>query len=990
MRLHALTLRAIGPFADEQSVDFDQLGASGLFLLDGPTGAGKTAVLDAITFALFGPGERNGDDRLHSDFAAAGVEPRVVLEFSVRGVRHRVSRTPEHERPKRRGGGTTRQAAAVHLERREDGVWLSRSSNKAEVADLLADEIGLNREQFSQVVLLPQGEFARFLRAGDDDRRALLTKLFGTQLYDRITDELDRRRQAVVRDADTASLELHRRVAAAAATARLDGDGRDELSALTGAALTTRLDQLSGLLAAASRSASASATERGTAVASARTACAYAVDAAERVRRRAVARAAVAAHEAGRSDHEARVARLAAALRAEPVRSLLESAAEAAEVVRRARAAVLEVDGSATAALLSGRGVAELAGLVEQAAREAAGLRHLVDEEAGAGALHDTITVAETEHVALAATSARLEQRQVALPGELDEAVGAWRLAQSAIDGAHAAGAAGAQLRRRAAAAEQLRALEPDLVLARAASERGVAAYRAALADHVRMLEARLHGIAGELAAQLVEGRPCAVCGSADHPAPARRTRAAVTGRDVEAAAATAAAAERARDVFAAELERLECVHAELAMTVGDHDAAELAAQLAVVASAISAAEAARACEPELAARASALEAERDELLTAHPAAIAAERAAAHRLETARRERAQLAQRLEAAAGGAPSVYTRQQQLHELAERGAALHDAVASLASALGAAEVAVARAAAEASARGFADLDGARAAVRNPDEIAELDASVAAWSGERERRLAAMAEFADLDDSDADAVAAAAAAARDALDSAERSAAAATRDAELAQDAVARFTSARAEVKRAVDELALLEKRAAPVVYLAKLTRGMTGQRRVALTTYVLRHWFEQVVAAANVRLAGMSSGRYELVRVDEGASRAERAGLTLQVVDRHTGERRSTRSLSGGETFYTSLALALGLADVVRAEAGGVDLDTLFIDEGFGTLDADTLEEVLRVIDDLRDRGRVVGVVSHVTDLKDRIAERLEVRRNPDGSSRLRVVA
>jgi exonuclease SbcC len=137
-------------------------------------------------------------------------------------------------------------------------------------------------------------------------------------------------------------------------------------------------------------------------------------------------------------------------------------------------------------------------------------------------------------------------------------------------------------------------------------------------------------------------------------------------------------------------------------------------------------------------------------------------------------------------------------------------------------------------------------------------------------------------------------------------------------------------------------------------------------------------------------MSSGRYELVRVDEGDRRTERVGLTLRVVDRHTGESRSPRSLSGGETFYTSLALALGLADVVKAEAGGVDLDTLFIDEGFGGLDPDTLDQVMGVIDELRDHGRVVGIVSHVADLKDRVPERLAVRRKPDGSSTVTVVA
>ncbi len=202
--------------------------------------------------------------------------------------------------------------------------------------------------------------------------------------------------------------------------------------------------------------------------------------------------------------------------------------------------------------------------------------------------------------------------------------------------------------------------------------------------------------------------------------------------------------------------------------------------------------------------------------------------------------------------------------------------------------------------------------------------------------------------------------------------------------------FADARIALAEAAAEHERLTEAAGPVVHLARLARGVAGQRRVNLTTYVLRQWFEQVVAAANVRLAGMSSGRYELVRVDEGANRTERTGLTVQVLDRHTGEQRSARSLSGGETFYTSLALALGLADVVRAEAGGVDLDTLFIDEGFGSLDADTLDQVMAVIDELRDRGRTVGIVSHVSELKNRIAERIEVRRLPDGSSALRVVA
>jgi exonuclease SbcC len=163
------------------------------------------------------------------------------------------------------------------------------------------------------------------------------------------------------------------------------------------------------------------------------------------------------------------------------------------------------------------------------------------------------------------------------------------------------------------------------------------------------------------------------------------------------------------------------------------------------------------------------------------------------------------------------------------------------------------------------------------------------------------------------------------------------------------------------------------------------------MTLVTFVLRYWFEQVVAAANVRLAEMSAGKYQLVRVDEASRRDARVGLGLAVLDRHTGKERSPSTLSGGESFYTSLALALGLADVVVAQAGGAQLDTLFIDAGFGSLDPDTLDDVMAVIDELRGNGRVVGIVSHVPDLKERITERLSIRRvRPDGPSEIRMLA
>ncbi|MEO6886092.1 MAG: SbcC/MukB-like Walker B domain-containing protein, partial [Jatrophihabitantaceae bacterium] len=283
-------------------------------------------------------------------------------------------------------------------------------------------------------------------------------------------------------------------------------------------------------------------------------------------------------------------------------------------------------------------------------------------------------------------------------------------------------------------------------------------------------------------------------------------------------------------------------------------------------------------------------------------------------------------------------------------------------------------------------------RAAVLPTAQQHELRELVTAWQSVAERLAAelAVAEFTGLQDSDPVRAGERAAVLADELAAAQLLARRAGDALELARHAVERFEQCCRDIDQAQQALERVERESAPVVYLARLAKGVSGQRRVALTTYVLRHWFEQVVRAANIRLGSVSSGRYELIRVDEGATASARSGLTLEVLDRHTGEQRSTRSLSGGETFYTSLALALGLADVVKAEAGGVDLDTLFIDEGFGSLDADTLDQVMSVIDDLRDHGRVVGIVSHVAELKDRIAERIEVRRLPDGSSALRVVA
>jgi len=994
MRLRSLTLTAFGPYAREQRIDFDRLTSSGLFLLEGPTGAGKTTILDAITFALYGglAGDGAGQDRLRSHFAPPDAEPSVTLEFSLRGTGYRICRVPEHQRPKKRGDGFTTAAARVHLERAEEAGWVSLSANKAEAGEQVTELIGLNRAQFTQVMLLPQGQFAKFLAAGDDERRVLLTKLFGTELFDRITAELDRRRADAVRARQQAQEAITAAVSAAAEAAGLDAAGRDELLCLPRAERAVRLKEHADELAA-----TIAVTAAGLEVAAAQTEAAR--QAGEQARQRAARMtrltavlADLAGQEATRAGHEERASALAAARQAEPVRPLLAALAEADERVSAARAALAAVVPDPDEEQLAGNGGPRARARAEEAEQQAAALQHLVDAEQQLAQRERELAELQSAASPAVELAAALAAAQRELPGQIAAAGERLAGAQAAAACLPAVREQRAAVITRADAAGQLAGLEPQLAGQAAAARAATDAHQALVDVHQRLMQARLDGMAAELAAGLADETACPVCGSAEHPAPARAGAGAVSAQDVEVAARRRDEAAERREAAERERERLDRSAAALAAVAAGGSVADLQERVTELDRQLTAAQQAATVAEDAAAELDRLRAEQDR--------VARDRVTAERDATAAQQRAAqsaadlgaLQAGLADAAQGQPSVAARQQALRSGAAAGRRLAEALEALAAAVAGQRETAERAGAEALAQGFAGLAAARAAVLGPGQLAALDEQVRTWSSRLAALQAVVAgpELDGLDPAQAGAVAAAAGAAA----AAERQAGEAEQEVRTACEAAtaqaARLGDRLAEVTAAEQDADRLEEGTAAVIRLAGLAKGMDGHRRVALTTYVLRHWFGQVVSAANVRLAAMSSGRYELRRTDEGEKRRDRAGLTLAVIDRHTGEERSPASLSGGETFYTSLALALGLADVVKAEAGGVDLDTLFIDEGFGSLDAQTLDQVMTVIDELRDRGRVVGIVSHVTELKDRVAERLEARRLPDGSSEVRVVA
>ncbi|MFH8248872.1 AAA family ATPase [Microbacterium sp. B2969] len=992
MKLHRLELEAFGPFLERQTVDFDAFDAHGLFLIAGRTGAGKSSILDGICYALYGTAPRyDGSDRgLRSDHAAPHEPTEARLEFTAGGTRWRIARTPEYERPKARGEGMTPAKASVLLEERVGGEWTGRATKAREVGDLLDEIVGLNRDQFQQVILLAQNRFAEFLLARNDDRQALLRTLFGSRRYEEYEQAFEKRRrashEAMMTDAATLDALLIQ-----AETILVEED-------LVGAEADVEPPSAAGRLAAIER-----ALPRAT----------YRVD--ESVRRREEAEvahdAALAAYGALSAQRKLQEERLA--VRATYAALEQRETIVAADRVVLARARAAEAVRAPIEAARSARAAATAAGQAETVARSAwiaAG-----EENAEAPALRSLVDMLGGE-LAVAAHAAEAERTLPALLAardEMDRLVAASEAALATLAAAHAE------------RETRLAALEPQLAHARAAApalipaREAVAAARARLAagreaaDHARrvveaerthadalaaageatavvrrLLQRRLDGYAGELAATLVDGEPCVVCGASEHPSPAAPNDEPVTDDAVATAEASAASAAAVAEAASARARDARAAHHEASARAGGVAVDELEAAVAAAESTLNAAIDAEAVVVGLEAAiadvrsAGVTAAAEREALTAGLTGVIEERAAAQQHEASAREAVAHARGEHASVAMRIDWMTRRRDLaralaeaaEESARRGAAAVDAEASRDEQIAAGV--------------FAGVEDATLALLDePRQVrlaAEIRAHEIALSTQRERLRVLETDLAGVPDEPIDLAPAAAAAdaARDTRNTAVRSAA---RHAEVA-----------GQLERAASRAALAHAdsagRAAEHDLIAGLANAVAGRTdsRMDLETFVLAAELEEIAAAANLRLDAMSSGRYRLRHTDVVGARRVASGLGLEILDAYTGQARTPQSLSGGETFLASLALALGLAEVVTARAGGVRLDTLFIDEGFGSLDADTLELAMRTLDELRQGGRTVGVISHVEAMKEQLPAQLLVEATPRGPSVVRAAA
>ncbi len=1009
-----LTMQAFGPFAGVQAVDFTAFGERALFLIHGATGAGKTTLLDALCFALYG--DTSGGERdaraMRSDHAPADLATAVTLVFALGAERFRVAREPAQRRPRQRGSGEREVPAAAQLDRWEGAVWKSLASQPGKVTAAVVGLLGFDSEQFRQVVVLPQGRFRDLLTARSDAREAILQTLFRTERYREIGEALKReardveaaardlkvRRDTLLQQADAADEaelqarrtecagELEHARAAEQLVRQADATARAELAA--GREAVARLDELELAQRAATglevrlpeiallRGERDAARRAGAVEAAAR-----AAELAQRERTQA-AEAVANAKQAYQFADEARrhaTALLHTERAQEPVRAQLAREVDRlAELVKRCARLSTE---RAKLAELHKRRDAAAAAIEASATRHAALERQLSETRAACEALKADAARGELLAMQLKETEqtfAKLEQHaqtlQVLSRAETDAAQTAHALAQA------------------------------DACLGAA---------RNALAE--RELAQRLSHAAA-LAAHLHEGEPCPVCGATEHPSPATGTEQggepkAASEPDAEREAL--AAAERQRDVaFAAhatqsaKMTELRARVEASAISIGDLDPGALVARRTGLTQSLGDSKAASRALKARQSSLAALERDLADVLKmqeqtrqgrdALERGIAAVEATVLTLSEGmpepmpeplalQAEQDAVSTRLTALVSALEKALRAERDAAAAAERAEASREAARER---LIRAEAAVTDAAAEfqacLAAHAFADEAAFREARRLPERVAALDRELAAFdealAAARDRlvRARTLAEGKLRPD----------------IEALEQIAAERGRQLEAALSAtqalgarIARLDEVLGALARLAREGAEIERQYAVLGRLAEVAGG-NNPLRMTFQRFVLATLLDEVLETASHRLSHMSRNRFELRRVRGVTDQRSAGGLELEVFDQYTGTARPANTLSGGEGFLAALSLALGLADVVQSRAGGVQIETLFIDEGFGTLDPESLDLALRTLIDLQQAGRTVGVISHVAELRERIDVRIEVSGSSRGSQ-LRLV-
>lgn len=928
MRPLRLTLSAFGPYAAQTTLDLEKLGKGGLYLITGDTGAGKTTIFDAITYALYdhsSSGIREGS-MLRCKYADDKTPTFVELEFEVHGVRYTVRRNPEYQRPKARGEGMTTEKADATLTYPDDRPPVTKAKD---VTAAVQEIIGLDYNQFSQIVLIAQGQFTKLLNASTEERSRIFRKLFRTQRYAQLQERLQ---------AEASALNQQR------------------------TAQNAKLDSLLGGLQFSPEDPDAEAL---------RALCAQTVpETALALLDTLTARQAAALEEAG-------TALQATEAQLDTVQQQLGAAAQAQRLAQQLAARQAEL-AAAKPALDAARVEADRhAGDAAQLDALTAQVTQAQSALAAYDAL-DTLCRQQTEArdaARLAAAQAHKRRTQL---DSLNAALAAAETELAALADADtrllALQTRSTQLTQRGEALAKLEQRLADCQRQAKAAHKAQENYRAAAAaqDEARarrdaLERAFLDAQAGLLAEGLTEGAPCPVCGSTHHPARALLPHTAPTQAQVEAARQAAAEADRqAQNASAAAQSAIAA--ANEAKTSLRRDAETLLPErfttpegtvpltFALMTNVL-AEENAALQTTQADCKAQCRQAEAD---CRRKAQLEADRQAKTRQRPALEQAAAEADRSAAAQNASADALEGQ-----IAERRAALpYPRRADAQAALDKLE------ADRSTLR--TGMDTAQRKLKQAEQtVAAAEAAVEALTAQQ---TAAQKELPARSAEELTAQQTELTAARETLRSREK---------QLSAQLLPNRKTA-AQYRTAAEARQTLESRWQWVSALAATAGGtLTSKQKIKLEAYIQMNYLDRILRYANTRLMQMTAGQYELERIGAENQRSQ-SGLDLGVIDHYNGTRRSVKTLSGGESFKASLALALGLSDEVQSSAGGIRLDTLFLDEGFGSLDEESLELAIRVLSGLTEGDRLVGIISHVGALKDRIDRQVVVHKARTGGS------
>lgn len=1017
MRPVRLTMQAFGPYPKRQTIDFREAVAAGLFGIYGQTGSGKSTIFSAMTFALFGEPAKSEQDApsLRSDLAEAGTQTEVEFVFDIGERRFVVLRHPEQPRPSKRGEGETRtphtaflfEATGLAPEDIKEGhrgkIIAERKVREvdAEIVKLL----GYGPEQFRQIGLLPQGKFETFLAAKTPDRLKILRELFDVSLYRDLADRLKADAEAVERQVSQERELCARRLAT-------EGFESSEAMAIGVAEAEASLQEWIG-----------EETECRAALSAAQTAMQDAKAVEARFAAAEQAQKELAALHADKHSMDALSDRV---MRAEKARALLDTennVVQAADESRAAEAtlgeaqkseAAAEEKAGSTAATLTAE--ADRAGEIDQLRQQIDTFersQQTLEKATGGAATLEAARLAErTAHGALKTATEKL----ALLRNKEREQAEAYRFARSAeeqrqslqarLSGLTSLFLAAETFEKAQAAVDQAeQAVQSASVVHENALALAQAARQGAEDAERRKSEAQaLH-----LAAKLMPGEPCPVCGGLDHPAPATGSLehagrdqafrdANVKLKSAEAALGTAENAltghrsvllERQRHLASLERPISSTAAIQIEITAAQEalgklppsvDLAKVEAEIEHLKTGIEAGrkhcEALRDAFVETQKEATSAKARLDEMLSSipeplrDPATLAAAREKALRQLNARRDAMAQAELAATKARETALAAAKDREAAEIALQICRKRHAMAldSLNARLE--QVGLSNEAFQSLKPAMTTIDADRLQLeeyRRKLEIAESKARTSADEIRDQIRP-------DLQDIETR------------LTVAESTLTEATNQRASVAHRLEHLSKLRDDLAETLRKLDEVEAASGPLRRLALLANGNNAQN-LNLETFAIGAMFDRVLDAANQHLGPMTAYRYRLERDLEGGGRGRR-GLGIQVFDIHTGRARSTATLSGGETFIAALSLALGLASVVESASGKVRLDTIFIDEGFGSLDtengAGTLDQVLQALSALARQNRAVGVISHVPLVQEAIPNGFYVRKHAAGSS------